>query len=60
MINLYRHLRGFKTVESAGNFGLGPAARLSFKAMARQARFKGMFGIIMRLRWGRLRRSQSV
>ena len=22
MINLYRHLRGFKTVESAGNFGL--------------------------------------
>jgi hypothetical protein len=25
MINLYKDLRGFKTVESAGNFGLGPA-----------------------------------
>jgi len=27
MINLYKELRGFKTVESAGNFGLGGGGR---------------------------------
>jgi hypothetical protein len=38
MINFYKELRGFKTVETAGNFGLAGRSRLIYvRRIARKA-----------------------